>query len=85
MMTTMPEAVLALAIFTISLSWLRRHDKDETTERAHNLVQETLADSDLVRRIEEETGKNIRNQLTVEEMMELEEEIRLLKMRDGRN
>ena len=86
----MPEvaASLNLALFTVALSWLRtmdHGDDDDVVKIAHGIVTDTISDSDMVREIERRTGENVRDQLTVKEMEEIAEEVRLLGMGDERN
>ena len=56
-------------------------DDDEVIE-AHEYVMDALSDADRVAIIQAVTGKDIRDQLTVQEMKEIEEEVRLRKQKN---
>lgn len=61
------------------MSWFRKdsQEEDEIIVEVNSTIFEALANADAVREIESETGRNLREQLTVEEVMEMEKETRL--------
>lgn len=82
-----PEIVEVFASVTMLLAWLSKKIKPEDQDiiDAHEFVGDKLGDSDFVRKTELLTGKNLREQLTVQQMQDLEREIKLLKMGNQRN
>ena len=74
-------AALALCGFFGS----RRAQEEQEELEANKIVLETLADADLVREVEFHSLKNLRDQLTIEEVQALYERQRLLEMGDRRH
>lgn len=77
------EATTILAGATV---WWRKgtREEDEMISYAADVVLDNLSDSDNVRKIKDLTGKDLRDQLTVEEAMELDKE-RTLRRFSRRN
>lgn len=69
------------------MSWFRKgsEQEDELVVEANSVIFDALANADVVREIEAETGRNLREQLTVEEVMEMERESKLRGWGVGRN
>jgi hypothetical protein len=59
--------------------------EDQEVIDAHELIVEAIGDGDLCERIKMATGKDLREQMTVEEVEELEQEVKMLKMGNMRN
>lgn len=71
------EAVLQYASFSLAL-WgslfsKKGHDDKDIIE-CHDEVLNTISDGDKVNKIDLHTGKNVRDQLTVEQAIQLNEE-----------
>jgi hypothetical protein len=74
----------ALGLF----GWFAKNDPNRDNAEfleAHDYVTNSWADAEMVRKIEVLTGKNIREQLTVEQAQALYEEAQLRKMGSHRN
>jgi len=71
------------------MAWMRKDPDITPGDRevidAHEIIVEGLGNADFVKRIELATGKNIRDQLSVKEILELEREVKLLRMGNDRN
>ena len=69
------------------MSWMKGKLRLEDKEvlEAHEFVMRSLEDADFCTRIEMATGKNLRDQMSVEEIIEMEREVKLLKMGNERN
>jgi hypothetical protein len=70
-----------------NMKWLRQGSKEEDDLRievADTLI-DTTCNADDVNRIEMATGRNLRDQLTVEKAEDLDRERRLLRMGNNRN
>ena len=61
------------------------NDQDAEVIAAHKLVMEALSDADRTEIVKAVTGKNWRDQLTVEELEAINEEVELRKMGPRRN
>ena len=83
----MMAIVMLVGSLSFLMSWFRKEIKAEDQEviDAHEVVILGLGDADQVKRIELLTGRNIRDQITVEEMLEIEREVEVLKMGNRRN
>ena len=66
----------AMAVLSGAMAWWRKGgaDEDAMVAAAADTVLDTLADADTVSRVDLHTGRNLRDQLTIEEAMELERE-----------
>ena len=66
----------ALAVVTGAFAWWRKgsDDEDAMHAAAADTILDTLSDADTVARVDLHTGRNLREQLTVEQAMELERE-----------
>jgi hypothetical protein len=73
--------------FVMIASWragkLRPEDKEIID--AHDAIVSGVGDADFVTRVEMATGRNIRDQISVEGLQKLGEEVKLLKMGNARN
>jgi len=73
--------------FVMIASWragkLRPEDKEIID--AHEVIVSGVGDADFVTRVEMATGRNIRDQISVEGLEELGREVKLLKMGNQRN
>jgi len=73
--------------FVMIASWragkLRPEDKEIID--AHTTIVDGVMDGDFVARVEMATGRNIRDQISVEGLQKLGEEVKLLKMGNQRN
>jgi len=78
---------LALSVCLAGTLWWRKdtNAEDEMVAAAHDLVLDTISDADAVTKIDTMTGQNVRDQLTVEEAIAIEQESRLRKWGFGRN
>lgn len=69
------EFIGSLSLITGAMTWRRGGPKeDEIVILAADTVLDTLSDSDKVGKIDLHTGKNIREQLTIEQVEELHKE-----------
>lgn len=76
----------ALSVATGTMTWFRKGSKEEdeiVSESCDILIDEVL-DADKVNKIDLHTGRNIRDQLTVEQLEDMERE-RTLRRFPGRN
>lgn len=80
-----PELFLTSLILLMSWFSGQRKAEDDEVINAHEVVQRGMSDGDFVNRIELMTGKNLRDQLSIAEMEQLENEIKILKMGNRRN
>ena len=89
----LPE-IFKLAAFTTALSvsmglmaWWRKDspEEDAIIVEAHTLVLDSICNADETRRVEAVTGRNWRDDLTVEDAMRLHEEAELARYGKGRN
>ena len=89
----LPE-IFKLAAFTTALSvsmglmaWWRKDspEEDAIIVEAHSLVLDSICDADETRRVEAVTGRNWREDLTVEDAIRLAEERDLHQMGKSRN
>lgn len=73
------EIIGALSVLAGAMAWWRRGSQDEDTvlAEAADTVLDGLSDADTVRKIGCVTDRNLRDQLTVEEAMELDRERQL--------
>lgn len=69
------------------MGWLRRGSQEEDNMRVEvaDELLGTLSDGDQVTRIEMATGRNLRDQMTVEKAEDLHKERKLLRMGNQRN
>lgn len=58
------------------MSWFRKGsvEEDAMVIEATNVIFDNLANADQVKQIEVMTGKNLRDQITVEELLDMEKE-----------
>ena len=79
MTESLQSAVAGILAVLSAFSWLARdpvgNDRDVT--ECHDLVLQALSDADRVRTIECVTERNLRDQLTVADAIELQREIEL--------
>lgn len=66
----------ALSILAGGMAWWRKGStaEDETVSAAADTVLDALSDADTVRKIDCLTDRNLRDQLTIEQAMELDRE-----------
>lgn len=66
----------ALSIVTGAMAWFHRGsaDEDKVVVEANSIVLEAVSNADTVGKIDTHSGKNIRDQLTVEQAMEMNRE-----------
>lgn len=69
-----PTIEMIVSAMTLLLAWRAGTVKPEDREiiEAHELVIESLSDADLCRNVELETGKDLRDQLTMQEVEDTE-------------
>lgn len=69
------------------MSWLsgKLRPEDKEILEAHEFIQSAISDGDLVSKVELHTGKNLRDQLTPEELEDINEHVKLLRMGNNRN
>lgn len=87
MTESLSNAVASFVATLAAFAYLGRNairDDADTTE-CHELVLDSLADADLVTKIDTITDRNLRDQLTLEDAMTLHEESKLSKMGARRN
>lgn len=58
---------------------------DEIVIEAHETVMAALSDGDFCERVKMATGRDLRDQITVEEMEDINLHVKMLKMGNGRN
>lgn len=63
----------------------RRTEYEQVTAETNEFLVNCYEDDDLVKAIQEETGRNIRDQLTPEEIKALKKEAELMRMGNRRN
>ena len=82
-----PSFEVVSAGIAMLLAWLDGKIKPEDKEviDAHEAVQNGLSDGDFVSKTELATGKNLRDQLTVDQLEQLNAEVGYLKMGNSRN
>lgn len=77
-MTLSPEseAFLEAAAFGLAIwgALFGKAQDDEDVAECHDVVLDTLSDADKIRTIDLHTGKNLRDQLTVEQAIQLDQE-----------
>jgi hypothetical protein len=82
-------AELAVYGFTAALAICLSHGKHEKSEieelEAHDLVVNTALTPETIAVIEDATGRNLRDQVTVDEFADINERRALLQMGDRRN
>ncbi len=76
----------ALAVITSAMAWWRKDSPadDAMVSEAADVVLGTLSDADTVSKVDLHTAKNLRDQLTIEEAIELNRE-RELRRFERRN
>lgn len=81
------EVVGALGVLTGAMAWWRKDTdaEDATVAAAADTVLDAIADADFCRTVECVTGRDLREQLTVEDALRLHEERELARMGKGRN
>lgn len=81
------EHCLGIVKGTVKMAWWRRdtEDDDKTFVESTNIINAALGDGDFVNRIEAQTGKNLREQLSVEEVEEMNKEANLRRWGNRRN
>jgi len=87
MMDLNGTAEAVLAGIGMLLAWKAGEIKKEDKEiiEAHDFVINSLSDADLMARTELATGKDLREQMTVADAMDLVVEVGYLRMGNGRN
>ena len=83
----METAEAILAAVGMLLAWKAGEIKKEDKEviAAHEYVIESLSDADLMARTELATGKDLREQMSVADAMDLVVEVGMLRMGNRRN
>lgn len=79
---------MALTISAMAVAgWFRKGsaDEDEMVADSHDMILDAVADADLVREIDLETGENLRDQVTVEQAIEMHRESELRRFGWRRN
>lgn len=79
------EIALFFAALAITLSSNHLNKGDREIIESGELVLDKLSDAEFVRKIEVMTGKNLRDQITLEKANDIREEVELLKMGNSRN
>lgn len=66
----------ALSVLAGAMAWWRKGsvDEDKVVSEAADIVLGTLSDADTVSKVDLHTAKNLRDQLTIEEAIELNRE-----------
>ena len=74
----------AMAVLSGAMAWWRKGstDEDAMVAKAADVVLDTVSNADTVARVDLHTGRNLRDQLTVEQAMELERERELRRMKN---
>ena len=69
------------------MGFYRRDSKEEDAliTEAHNVVLDTLGDADVIRKIEQMTGKDLRSQISIQEVEDMYREKELRGYGTGRN
>lgn len=90
-MTPDPQAVNsffrfvgALSTLTIGMAWWRKGTPAEDTEvsQVNDIIIDTITDSDMVSRIERNNGRNLRDQISIEQLEDMNRERELRRMRN---
>jgi hypothetical protein len=83
----METAEAVLAAVGMLLAWKAGEIKKEDKEiiEAHEFVMDSLSDADLMARTELATGKDLREQMSVGDAMDLVVEVGMLRMGNSRN
>lgn len=87
------QMILWEGSMALLMAWMRKEGKgrgvdtarDEEIVEAHRVVIGGLGDADFCAKVELATGRNLRDQITTEEAVELMKEMELLRMGNGRN
>lgn len=81
------EVLGAMSVITGAMAWFRRDTdaEDVTIAEAADVVLAALSDADFCRTTECVTGKDLREQMTLEQAIRLHEERELARMGKGRN
>ena len=81
------EVLGALSVITGAMAFPRRDTdaEDDMVAGAADVVLEALSDADFCRTTECVTGRDLREQMTVEDAMRLHEEAELARYGKGRN
>lgn len=81
------EFMGALSVVTGAMAWWRKDspDEDEMVSKAADTVISALSDADTVGKIDIITNRNLRDQLTVEQAMEINTERELRRFGWKRN
>jgi len=86
-MGLMETAEAVISAVGMLLAWkageIRKEDKEVIA--AHEYVIDSLSDADLMGRVELATGKDLREQMTVEQAVGLVVEVGMLRMGNSRN
>lgn len=70
------EVTGAISVFAAGMAWWRKDGpkEDDVVVEAANTVLDALSDADTVERIDMATGRNLHDQLTVEEAVDMHRE-----------
>jgi len=74
----------ALSVLSGTMAWWRKgsEDEDNMVAASADIVLDAVTDADTVGRIDLHTGRNLRDQMTVEQAEELERERELRRMKN---
>jgi hypothetical protein len=69
------------------MAWFQRDSEDENKTLANiaDIMTDAVSNADLVSKIQSDTGRNLRDQMSVEEAEQMEAEARYLRMGHRRN
>lgn len=72
------------ALGVLGMAWFRKGSQaeDEMVVEASDLILDNLSNADNIRKINAITGKNLRDQLSIEEVLEMDQERKLRQMRN---
>lgn len=72
---------------TCDMAWWQKGsvEEDEMLVNATDSIASALSDGDFVKQVELATGKNLRDQLTVEELKKMQDEVNYRRMGVRRN
>lgn len=68
----------------LGMAWWRKGsvEEDKEVSQANDAIIDTISDSDMVSRIERSNGRNLRDQLTLEQIEDMNRERELRRMRN---
>ena len=85
--TRLFEVIGAMSVVTSAMAWWRRDtdEEDDMVAGAADVVLEALSDADFCRTTECITGRDLREQMTIEQAIALHQERELARYGKGRN